>query len=79
MTNSSNSSKESTQLPEFIGICWMEDDGTIKMRLRAEGPGGIVGHALFEYGPDHEEYKEIMDHVGPIKPGERKGVKPWLD
>ncbi len=74
-----NSPSDSSPLPEFIGVCWMEDDGTIKMRLRAEGPGGIVGHAMFEYAPDHDEYVEIMEHIGPIKPGERKGVKPWLD
>lgn len=74
MTNSSSN----PPLPEFIGICWMEDDGTIKMRLRAEAPGGIVGHTLLEYPPKHAEYKEIMEHIGPIKPGERKGVRPWL-
>lgn len=56
----------------------MEEDGTIKMRLRAEAPGGIVGHAMLEYPPDHAEYQEIMEHVGPIKVGERKGVKPWI-
>lgn len=62
-----------------IGVCWMEADGTIKMRLRAEGPGGIVGHAMLEYPPDHPEYQEILEHVGPIKPGERKAVQPWPD
>lgn len=74
MTNSSGN----PPLPEFIGVCWMEEDGTLKMRLRADGPGGIVGHAMFEYPPDHADYKEMMEHVGPIKPGERKGVKPWI-
>ena len=74
MTNSSNNNRSS--LPD-IGVCWMEPDGTIKMRLRAEGPGGIVGHAMMEYAPDHADYTDILAHVGPIKPGEHKSVRPW--
>ena len=70
---------ERPPMPEYIGVCWMEDDGAIKMRLRAEGPGGMVGHAMMEYGPRHPQYAEILDHVGPLKPGERKQVRPWPD
>lgn len=29
-----------TSMPECIGVCWMEEDGMIKMRLRSEDPGG---------------------------------------
>lgn len=69
--------QNSEALPEYIGICWMEPDGTIKMRLRVEGPGGIVGHSLLEYAPTHPDYGSIMKHVGPLKPGEIKSVRPW--
>lgn len=73
-----NEQNPTSPLPSSIGVCWMEDDGTIRMRLRAEGPGGLVGHAMMEYPPDHREYAEILEHVGPLKPGEHKSVPPWL-
>ena len=37
------------------------------------------GHALgySRYPPGHPRYEEILRHVGPIKPGEEKPVRPW--
>lgn len=74
-----NSLPPSVTAPASIGTCSMEADGTIVLRLRAEAPGGIVGHALLKYPPDHPEYQSILDHVGPLKPGETKSVRPWPD
>ena len=65
--------------PEYIGLCWMEKDGTIKMRLSAQGPDGIVGHSLLEYPPDHANYQEILKRVGPLKPGQFCSVPAWSD
>lgn len=64
------------QLPEYIGDATMTEDGTIILNLRAEGDG-IVGHGQFTYTPDQPEYKDVLDHIGGIKPGERKPVRPW--
>lgn len=74
-----NSVPPSVVSPAYIGICWMEDDGTIVLRLRAEAPGGIVGHSLLRYPLDHPEYQSILDHVGPLKPGYTISVRPWPD
>lgn len=65
------------QPPQYIGYCWMEADGTIRMFLRAEGPGGIVGHAYPEYRPGDPDYQKILDHVGPMKPGDNRPVPAW--
>lgn len=71
-----------TQGARYIGECWMEADRTIKMFLRAEtqaGGGGIVGHVLQEYRPGDRQYEEILKHVGPMRPGDRRPVPAWPD
>lgn len=60
-----------------IGTATMEPDGTIVLQLRAEGPGGSIGDALFRYPPDHPEYRSVLDHLGGLHPGEGKPVPPW--
>ena len=79
MTDILNPTSSSSPLPSSIGVCWMADDGTITLRLRAELPNGLVGHAMAEYPPEHREYAKILKHVGPLKPGDRKSVRPWPD
>lgn len=63
---------------DTIGVAWMEDDGTIVLRLRAEGPG-VVGMGTLRYEKDHPQYKDILLHVGPLEPGQHKPVAPWPD
>jgi hypothetical protein len=66
-----------TASADSIGSAKMKEDGTIVLQLRAEGPGGIVGDALVMYRPDDPKYKETLDHLGGLKPGEEKPVPPW--
>lgn len=70
------------QQARYIGECWMDEDGTIRMFLRAEAEtdgGTIVGHALQQYRPGDEQYEEILKHVGPMRPGDRRPVPAWPD
>lgn len=60
-----------------IGVAWMESDGSIVMQLRAEGPGGTVGDALITISTTDLRYREILKHLGAIKPGETVEVKPF--
>ena len=62
-----------------IGYATMAADGTIELHVRAEGPGGSLGDALLRYPPGHEDYQRILEHLGGLKPGERKPVPPWPD
>lgn len=62
-----------------IGVATMLDDGTIQLQLRAEGEGGMVGDALLSYPPAHHQYQYILDHLGPMKPGDSKPVPPFPD
>ena len=65
-----------SDVPPSIGTATMLDNGTIELRLIARDHG-IIGHSTLRYPPEHKEYKEILRHVGGLKPGEVKSVPPW--
>lgn len=60
-----------------IGSATMQPNGTIVLMLRAEDGAGAVGDAQLFYAPSHADYQYILKHVGPLKPGESKAVKPF--
>jgi hypothetical protein len=62
---------------DSIGVATMDPDGTIVLQLRAEGGAGTVGDAQLRYPPSHKEYKDVLTHLGGLKPGESKPVPPW--
>lgn len=57
----------------------MAVDGTITLNLRAEGSRGEIGDAALAYKRDHPQYRQVLDHLGGLKPGEDKCVRPWPD
>ena len=63
--------------PASIGSAKMMADGTLVLTLRAEGPGGVVGHGQFVYAPDHPEYGTIKRHIGQIEVEQIRPVPPW--
>lgn len=64
---------------DSIGTATMEADGTITMRLRAEGPAGAIGDAILVYRRSDENYATILDHLHGLQPGEEKPVPPFPD
>lgn len=68
--------KESPELPEFIGTATMLEDGTIVLHLRAQDDE-MLGHGQISYKPEQKEYQEVLAHIGEIAPGESKPVRPW--
>ena len=63
---------------EYIGTAWMAEDGTITMKLRAAGQG-VLGVGTLSYPKHHPNYAEILQHLGPMKPGDEVQVRPWPD
>ena len=53
-----------------IGVVWMEDDRSIVVKLRAEGPG-ITGDANLLFTRRHPSYKRVLE------PGEAKALQEW--
>jgi hypothetical protein len=64
---------------ESIGVATLEADGTIVLRLIARGPGGMRGEGVLRYPVSDPKYRDILDHVGSLKPGETRPVAPWPD
>lgn len=56
----------------------MDENLTISMKLRAEGPG-VIGVGTLVYPKDHPNYAEILSHLGPMKPGQEVNVLPFPD
>ena len=59
-----------------IGDALMSDDGTIVIRMRRTTDGkNVSGEVSYRVGDPH--YKEVLDHLGGMKPGEVKLVPAW--
>jgi hypothetical protein len=65
--------------PKSIGMATMDDDGTIILDLRAEGPNGLVGIGRLIYAIGHPQYQDVLNHVGGLAAGDKKPVPPWDD
>ena len=70
--------KDSEPQPDSIGAATMKPDGTIILRLRAEG-SHTIGDGTVEYAPNNPHYQEVLQHLGGLHPGETKSVPPWPD
>jgi hypothetical protein len=66
------------EAPASIGTATMQADGTIVMQLISLPPGPTA-HGTFTVKPTDKTYKETLDHLGGLKPGETKSVPPWPD
>ena len=64
------------KIPKSIGIATMDSEGSIRMQLRSYGPGPQA-EGSFEYKKTDPKYKDILKHLGGMKPGETKSVPPW--
>jgi hypothetical protein len=65
-------------LNEPIGEAWMEEDGTLVLRL-VRTADGIPAHALLRYPPSDPHHQQVLDHLGGLQPGQVKAVAPWPD
>ncbi len=62
---------------EFVGTASMGPDNSIILDIASKQENGAIAHGHFVYPPGHPRYREILEHVGSIKPGETKPVRPW--
>jgi hypothetical protein len=62
--------------PVMIGDATMQDDGTIVVNLRRTADGINVS-GIVRYRVDDPHYKEVLEHIGGMKPGETKLVPAW--
>jgi hypothetical protein len=64
--------------PFIIGDAVMEADGTIIINLRRTADGiHVTGRVT--YPVSDPRYREVLDHLGGMNPGETKLVPAWDD
>jgi hypothetical protein len=64
--------------PVIIGDAKMMEDGTIIINLRRTADGVNVS-GIVKYPINSRDYKEVLDHLGGMRPGETKLVPAWDD
>jgi len=62
----------------YIGDATMDPDGTLVLNMRKTADG-IHTSGRLRYKPGTKDYDEVLCHIGGIKPGEVKLVKPFED
>jgi hypothetical protein len=62
---------------DSIGIAEMTSDRTIVLNLRASADRAGAGEARLVYPPSHPQYREVLEHLGGMSPGETKPIPPW--
>ena len=62
--------------PIYIGDATMAADGTITINLRRTADGINVS-GVVKYPIDDPRYREVLNHVGGLRPGETKLVPAW--
>lgn len=60
-----------------IGTATMTPDGVIILDLRSDWHIASKSEARYVYPPNHKRYAEVLQHLGGLKPGEKKPVAPW--
>jgi len=62
---------------ESIGTATLQPDGTLILRLRAQGHhGSALGDGVLRYPPGHPDHDMLIRHVGGLRPGETKPFPP---
>ncbi|HEY9775158.1 MAG TPA: hypothetical protein V6C81_15440 [Planktothrix sp.] len=76
VSESQNSNSGAEEQMNYIGIAWISEDGTIRMKVRMPIGAGS-GQSSLTYTVDDPNYQKVLAHIGPIKPGEVVSVKPF--
>jgi len=79
MLRSAGSAQDPPMTEPFItGDAKMMEDGTIVVNLRRTREGINVS-GIVKYPINSPHYKEVLDHLGGMLPGETKLVPAWDD
>ncbi len=64
---------EAPEAADSIGTATIHADGSIELDLRAEGPGGAIGHAVLEIPSSDPANKGLRDHLSGVPLPEAAG------
>ncbi|MFO1251493.1 MAG: hypothetical protein U1E77_10265 [Inhella sp.] len=60
-----------------VGAATLRKDRVLMLHMRAEGPGGLIGDAMFLIAPDDSRYQGYLRHIGGLEVGQSKPVPCW--
>ena len=60
-----------------VGSAYMQPDGTLEMSLRTETQDGTIGEAFLVIPQGRSALRDMVKHLGGIKPGEGKPIPPF--
>ena len=63
--------------PPDVGSAYMQPDGTLELRLRAETEDGTIGEALLVIAPGDPRHASMVAHLGGIQPGQGCAIPPF--
>lgn len=61
----------------WFAVATMLKDGTVIMDVRQVLSNGMIVEGRDWLRPTDPHYKLVLQHLGPLKPGQRKAVPPW--
>jgi hypothetical protein len=64
-------------MPEYIGQAQMAADGTLTLDLESVECDGSRAMGRIVIQPSDPRYRATLDHIGEIRPGETRPVRPW--
>ena len=64
-------------MPEYIGQAQMAADGTLTLDLESVECDGSRAMGRIVVQPTDPRYRGYLDHIGEIRPGETRPVRPW--
>ena len=71
------STPRSSPMPEYIGRAQMAADGTLTLDLESVECDGSRAMGRIVIQPTDSRYRDYLDHIGEIRPGETRPVRPW--
>jgi hypothetical protein len=64
-------------MPEYIGQAQMAADGTLTLNLESVECDGSRAMGQVVVPPTDPRYRDYLAHIGEIRPGETRPVRPW--
>ena len=63
----------------WVGAAMLKADGTIVIKAASTQEDGMIAHLYVEYPVGHEEYEEILSHIGEAEVGVWVSIPPFSD
>ncbi len=64
---------------ENVGLAWLADDGILVLQLKVLFDDGRTDQVFIEIEPTDPKFARVLAHLGGLRYGENKHIKPFGD